>query len=48
MNVAPVLSGEELAAFADEGLLLLDRPLTWEIVGELLAALPATEPNAGI
>ena len=37
---------EELAAFTDEGLLLLDRPLSWEIVGELLAALSATEPNA--
>jgi hypothetical protein len=30
----------ELEAFVAEGLVILDRPLTWEIVGELLAALP--------
>lgn len=47
MNELPVLSEEELAAFAADGLLLLDRPLTWEIVGELLATLPATDPRAG-
>lgn len=39
-NEAPVLSEGELEAFVAEGLVILDRPLTWEIVGELLAALP--------
>ncbi len=48
MNEMSVLSGEELTAFATEGLLLLDRPLTWEIIGELLAALPATDPSADV
>jgi hypothetical protein len=42
-----VLSEEELAAFAAEGLILLDRPLTWQLIGELLAALPATEEIDG-
>lgn len=43
MNEAPVLSEEERTAFATEGLVLLDRPLTWEIIGELLAVLPDGE-----
>lgn len=47
MNEVPVLSEEELAAFANEGLLLLDRPLTWEIIGELLAVLPASDERVG-
>ena len=40
MNEAPVLSESELEVFVAEGLVILDRPLTWEIVGELLATLP--------
>ena len=47
MSEVPVLSEEELAAFAAEGLVLLDRPLTWEIIGELLAVLPASDESAG-
>lgn len=45
MNEAPVLSEGELERFVGEGLLILNRPLTWEIVGELLAALsPSPQP----
>lgn len=47
MNEMSVLSAEELRAFATEGLLLLDRPLTWEIIGELLATSPAVDQSAG-
>lgn len=47
MSEVPVLSEEELAAFTTEGLVLLDRPLTWEIIGELLAVLPAGDERAG-
>ncbi|MBI2503540.1 MAG: hypothetical protein HYW07_09965 [Candidatus Latescibacteria bacterium] len=43
MTEEPVLSEGELAAFVSAGFVVLGRPLTWEIIGELLAALPSTE-----
>jgi hypothetical protein len=45
MSEAPILSHGELEAFVAEGLVILDRPLTWEIIGELLAALEPGAPN---
>jgi len=47
MNEAPELHQSELDGFLAEGLLVLDRPLTWEMVGELLTALAPGEPPAG-
>ena len=39
MTENPLLSEGELAVFAEEGLVLLDRPLTWEIIACLLDKL---------
>ncbi|MBM3277702.1 MAG: hypothetical protein FJY95_06430 [Candidatus Handelsmanbacteria bacterium] len=47
MNEVPELHQCEIDGFLAEGLLVLDRPLTWEMAGELLAALASGEPHAG-
>ena len=39
MTDFPLLSQRELAAFVEEGFVVLDRPLTWEILGRLLDTL---------
>ena len=47
MSEATLLRQGELEAFVAEGVVILDRPLTWEMVGELLAALePGAQPPA--
>ncbi|MCC7263857.1 MAG: hypothetical protein IT369_15200 [Candidatus Latescibacteria bacterium] len=47
MSPPPALSAEEIGTFVGEGALILDRPLTWEIVGALLAALDSAEAGDG-
>ncbi len=39
MSETPALDKNEIEAFVAEGLVIFDRPLTWEMVGELLAVL---------
>jgi hypothetical protein len=46
MSEFELLREGELEAFVAEGVVVLDRPLTWEMVGQLLDALDPGDPPA--